>query len=132
MEPRPHRLRRVPQVDEDAVANWLERVRERFPDAIVYLFGSRARGHAWPDSDYDFCVISGGFEGLKPWERAEQLTALWDPEKAIEVVTYTPSEWDRVKDWTFPSTIRTEGVRLLPDRAEAGAAPPTRAPHGDR
>lgn len=30
----------------------------------VYLFGSRARGDAFPDSDYDFCILTPESYGL--------------------------------------------------------------------
>jgi predicted nucleotidyltransferase len=33
------------------------RVRERFPDADVWAFGSRARGDATWESDLDVCVV---------------------------------------------------------------------------
>ena len=34
----------------------------------LYLFGSRARGDAKPDSDYDFLISSGNIHGL--WQFA--------------------------------------------------------------
>jgi predicted nucleotidyltransferase len=33
------------------------RVRDRFPEARVWAFGSRARGDATWDSDFDTCVV---------------------------------------------------------------------------
>lgn len=35
------------------------------PDAEIVLFGSRARGDAEPDSDYDLLVLTGGDVGLQ-------------------------------------------------------------------
>jgi len=32
-------------------------VRERFPDARIWAFGSRARGNATWESDFDICII---------------------------------------------------------------------------
>ncbi len=33
------------------------RVREQFPDARIWVFGSRARGNASWDSDFDTCIV---------------------------------------------------------------------------
>ncbi len=33
------------------------RVRERFPDARIWAFGSRARGNATWESDFDICIV---------------------------------------------------------------------------
>ena len=33
------------------------RVRRLFPEARIWAFGSRARGDAEPDSDFDICVV---------------------------------------------------------------------------
>lgn len=32
-------------------------VRQQFPGAQIWAFGSRARGNAKPDSDFDICVV---------------------------------------------------------------------------
>lgn len=32
-------------------------VRERFPDARIWAFGSRARGNATWESDFDICIV---------------------------------------------------------------------------
>jgi len=34
-------------------------VRERFPDARIWAFGSRARGNATWESDFDICIVLG-------------------------------------------------------------------------
>jgi len=42
--------------DRTVLAECAARVREIFPEARVWAFGSRARGHAAWDSDFDVCV----------------------------------------------------------------------------
>jgi predicted nucleotidyltransferase len=42
------------------------RIRERFPSAQVWAFGSRVRGDATRESDLDICVV---VEGLKHEDR---------------------------------------------------------------
>ena len=51
---------------------------ERLPSLLaVYLFGSRANGHAWPDSDLDLAVlVAGKLEPVAAWELAQDLAGL--------------------------------------------------------
>jgi len=59
----------------------------------VYLFGSRARGEARADSDYDFLITKGKVDDL--WKFAafvEDLESALD--SRVDVVTDTsPDEW---------------------------------------
>jgi uncharacterized protein len=43
--------------DRQILELFAARVRERFPDANVWAFGSRARGDATWESDLDVCVV---------------------------------------------------------------------------
>ena len=43
--------------DKALVDSFAARVRESFPDAIIWVFGSRARGNARPDSDLDILIV---------------------------------------------------------------------------
>lgn len=43
--------------EQSALAPVIERLIERFEPRRIILFGSRARGHATPGSDYDLLVI---------------------------------------------------------------------------
>ena len=45
------------QIDEAAIEEAVERLREAAPGSTIILFGSRARGEAGPESDADFLVI---------------------------------------------------------------------------
>lgn len=118
-------LRGDARTDWESLNEWADEVRRHLPDAIILLFGSRARGEGRPDSDYDLCVVSGGFAAMKPWDRALRVIELWTLDAAVEVVAYTPEEWDRVSGWTFPRTIRAEGVVIEPSRG--GQAEPREA-----
>ena len=82
------------------------------PERIV-LFGSRARGDARPDSDFDVLVIQ---DSDKPrYRRAcAAYTALADLPIEVEVMVYTPAE---VHDWSqvpraFVTTALREGKVL--------------------
>jgi len=43
--------------DRVLVDKFAARVRAHFPDAIIWVFGSRARGNAQPDSDLDILIV---------------------------------------------------------------------------
>lgn len=62
----------------------------------VFLFGSRARGDARPDSDYDLIVISPRFEGLEPRARARGLRRMWYQAGGVgpmDLFCLTPAEF---------------------------------------
>ena len=52
--------------DRHIFESFAARVRERFPSAQVWAFGSGARGDATRESDLDICVV---VEGLKHEDR---------------------------------------------------------------
>jgi len=54
--------------DRDVAAQFASKVRLRFPEAKIWLFGSRARGEASPESDMDACVLLGTKDAQKESE----------------------------------------------------------------
>lgn len=56
----------------------VEALQQRLPDLLaVYLFGSRARDEARPDSDLDLAVlVAGKLQPVALWELAQTLAAL--------------------------------------------------------
>ena len=44
-------------IDCQILKEFSVRVRQQFPDTQIWAFGSRARGDAQPDSDFDICVV---------------------------------------------------------------------------
>ena len=43
--------------DDQVLTELVRRLREAFQPERIYLFGSKARGEAGPDSDYDLLVV---------------------------------------------------------------------------
>ena len=62
--------------------------------AAVVLFGSRARGEAGPESDWDLLVIAENLPD-SPWQRQKRILALLPREwqHQINLLAYTPAEW---------------------------------------
>lgn len=92
-------------------------VRQLFANlpASVYLFGSRARGDARKDSDWDILIVTDdsidkndAFEKLAypftetGWRLGEQITPL----------LYTKSEWDSERETAFYHNVQNEAILL--------------------
>jgi predicted nucleotidyltransferase len=62
--------------------------------AAVVLFGSRARGEAGLESDWDLLVIAENLP-YSPWHRQKRILALLPQEwqYQVNVLAYTPAEW---------------------------------------
>ena len=77
------------------------------PEKII-LFGSRARGSARRDSDFDLIVIKQTAESVAARDAALYL-ALAGLNAPVDVMTYTPEE---VEDWSsVPDAFITTAVR---------------------
>lgn len=93
----------------------LAEIVRRLVDALhperIYLFGSRARGGAAPDSDYDLLAVVPKSD-LPPHRRdVLAFRALWGVGAAKDVVVYTREEFEtrsRAAS-SLPSTVLREG-----------------------
>lgn len=74
----------------------------------IILFGSRAKGKEREESDIDICVIA---DTSNKRRLAASLSAEIDCELPIDIIVYTPDEWNEcIKDKTsFASVILAEG-----------------------
>ena len=102
----------------DVEAAQLVRVVERLVDAYqperIYLFGSKARGDAGPDSDFDLMVVVS--DTASPERKRSRLAyeRLWSTGAAADVLVWPASrfvERTRLRA-SLPATILREG-RLL-------------------
>lgn len=47
----------IHEKDQLILSEFADRVRRLYPEARIWAFGSRARGEAATDSDFDICVV---------------------------------------------------------------------------
>ncbi|MGH7149318.1 MAG: nucleotidyltransferase domain-containing protein [Planctomycetota bacterium] len=83
---------RIPEDEEALLNRYAEAVARRVRANAVVLFGSRARGDALRDSDYDLAVVSPDFGGLSVHARWRRLDGAWEEPRAVEEVCLTPEE----------------------------------------
>jgi predicted nucleotidyltransferase len=80
----------------------------------IFLFGSRARGDAGPDSDYDLLLVVP--DHASPERKRSKLAyrVLWGTGTAADVVVWTRSAFDsRVHlAASLPATVMREGKLL--------------------
>ncbi|MEK6937531.1 MAG: nucleotidyltransferase domain-containing protein [Nanoarchaeota archaeon] len=72
--------------------------KEEYPDCQVYLFGSRAKGTARKDSDYDFILVSKEFKKQNFLDRyAKAYFLKRNIPAAMDILCYTPEEFNKKK-----------------------------------
>jgi len=80
----------------------------------VYLFGSKARGEAGPDSDYDLLLVVP--DDASPERRRSRMAyqALWGTRTAVDVLVCTRSYFEARRHLraSLPGTVLREG-RIL-------------------
>ena len=98
---------------EPFVYDFARRLREEIDAERVILFGSRARGDWLKESDYDFIVVSQRFRGV-PWPyRPVELCRLWHGSPGVELLCYTPEEFQRrSREISLVAEALREGVQL--------------------
>ena len=106
------RLSRRPKLDA-SLQEMIRRILVTGRPHMIILFGSRARGDAQPDSDYDLLLIEPS--DLPRYKRAARYRrALLGVVPAKDILGWTPAEvaaWQGVPN-AFITTVVREGVVL--------------------
>ena len=71
---------------------FLGRVMRHFPGARFILFGSRARGTASRESDYDVLIVAETFSSVPFYERHVRIAELQREPISIDAICLTPAE----------------------------------------
>ena len=102
--------------NRDSVLNLIRTtIRSSEPDAGIILYGSRARGDAREDSDWDVVVLLNK-PPMSHDERYAIAYELWDKGQdigeEINTLVYTKDQWDSAPPSLFKYNVREEGIPL--------------------
>src|SRR3989338_3642980 len=77
---------------------YLKKVNKKFKIEQAILFGSRARDDWVLNSDVDLILISKDFKDIPFRKRMSEVIGYWDEYIDLEVICYTPEEFDKLKN----------------------------------
>lgn len=90
-------------------------IREKEPTADIILYGSRARGEARKDSDWDVIVILDK-PSVSFSEKGDIDYLLWtkglELGEEINTLEYTKSQWESLPPSLFKFNVQNEGIRI--------------------
>ncbi len=102
------------KTDDPVLREILQRLVETFQPERVYLFGSKARDDADPDSDYDLLIVVS--DEAPPEQRRSRLAyqALRGTRTAADILVWTREAFDSRLHLpaSLPATIVREGKLL--------------------
>jgi predicted nucleotidyltransferase len=102
------------QTQDTVLAEMVRRLVEAFQPERIYLFGSKVRGEADSDSDYDLLVVvsSADEPGYRLAQQAQD--ALWGVWEAADVIVLTRAQFDRKAEvvGSLPAAVLAEGALL--------------------
>ena len=99
--------------DRRILGDFTRRLRLRFPDARVWAFGSRARGEAPLDSDFDICIVLDHVDREKDkWIRKTAWEISFENECVITTIVLDSEQFEHgpMSESTLVANILSEGV----------------------
>lgn len=97
-----------------AIRGFVAAIRRRFRPQRIILFGSRARGEAGEESDYDILIISDVFEGIPEVDRGADVYDFHPGTVSLDVLCLTPQEYEeRRHGANIVTVVAREGVELV-------------------
>jgi predicted nucleotidyltransferase len=108
------RAERAVEIDDPKLAEMVRCLVAAYAPERVYLFGSRARGDAGPDSDYDILLVVP--DDAPPERRVSRLAyeVLWEVGTSGDILVWTRERFDRRARviCSLPATVLREGKTL--------------------
>jgi DNA polymerase sigma len=91
----------------------LKYLRKRFKPQKILLFGSRARGDHFEESDIDLLIISEQFKELDWRERIIEAFGPWQDKVMLSPICITPEEFEHKKqELGIVAQAVEEGIEL--------------------
>ncbi len=81
---------------DEKLKKFTAEIRSVFTDAKIMLFGSRAKGTARIDSDYDLIIVSKKFDKIPFVNRAYQVWRNSNTVIAADLLCYAPGEMKKI------------------------------------
>lgn len=80
------------------IKDFAKRVKKEYKVDKLILFGSRARGDNFNDSDYDVIIVSSDFKNIFFTKKIAKMYNFWKHYPLeIEPLCYTPEEFEKKK-----------------------------------
>ncbi len=96
------------------IKNFLGVLKRKFNLNKVILFGSRARGDALKESDYDFLIVSQDFKRTNFIDRPRDVVLACNVRFAADLLCYTPDEFEKKRaQISIVKTAVEEGTVLF-------------------
>ncbi|GAK57585.1 DNA polymerase beta domain protein region [Candidatus Vecturithrix granuli] len=108
-----HSKSRMNRRDKRILGQFATLVRQHFPEARIWAFGSRVNGSATEESDLDICVVvHAKDETIKRHIRDVSWQVGFDHDRLISTIIYSDEEFERGPCLFSPivKTILREGV----------------------
>ena len=101
---------------EELLEHVKQTIREIEPDANIILYGSRARGDAHPESDWDFLILlDGAVDDARTDAIRHRLYELeWDCGEVLSAIVRSRQEWNTplYQVMPFSKVVRAQGILL--------------------
>jgi DNA polymerase sigma len=101
--------------DKRILTQFAKLVRQQFPDARIWAFGSRVKGTATQESDLDVCIVLQTLdEAIDRQIRYDAWQVGFDHELVISTVTYSTEQFEHgpCSQSSLVHNILTQGVRV--------------------
>jgi predicted nucleotidyltransferase len=99
--------------DRSIFDQFTSRVRERFQEARIWAFGSRARGNATWESDFDICIVLNQVnQKTDRWIRDIAWEVGFENERVITTVVFDFDQFENgpMSESTLVANVLQEGV----------------------